>query len=77
MSPNALKVGDVFKCKRRGHEVIVSAITQLGGSPEMVFYRNGRGFMVSITASRLLNPSRFESMPVEALKDIPAQAVEA
>ena len=66
-------IGDVFRCKRRGHEVIVRAISTLSpyasgiGSVD-IFYRNIRGAMVKIKASRLLNASRFDRMPVEALK---------
>lgn len=73
---DSLKVGDVFKCKRRGHEIIVSAITSVNGIPQTVFYRNIRGSMVRIKASRLLKASRFERMAVQALKsenELPAE----
>jgi hypothetical protein len=77
---NSLKIGDVFRCKRRGHEIIVSAIVQQDNIPNRVWYRNIRGSVVSLKAARLLS-SRFERMPVEALKsskaDTPAETVAA
>lgn len=69
-----IKVGDVFRCKRRGHEVIVHAvIADADGIPEAVYYRNIRGALIQISASRLLNASRFERMAIEALKTPPSE----
>lgn len=66
---DTIKVGDVFTCKRRGHTIIVTAIINDTVGPVTVFYRNIRGSMVRIKVSRLLKSSRFERMPIEALKD--------
>lgn len=56
---NEVSVGQVYKCRRRGHEIKVDSFHNNVVEGAYAYYRNSRGARVSIYIPRLLNPSRF------------------
>lgn len=63
---DTVRVGDVFQCKRRGHEVVVKNLIA-----NTVYYPNARGSVVRIHSTRLLNPIRFRRVVAHAQTPIP------
>lgn len=55
-----VKVGDVFRCKRRGHEVVVRETDGVN----YVYYHDSKSRRRRVPVSRLLDRSRFTFLSV-------------